>query len=359
VNKIPVFFFGLIQGIRHWLHNLRLMLIPSYIAVFELAQQFWLSKAIGVACELNIADHLLQKPTHYSVLAEKTGTNPVALYRLLRALAGSGIFREKAPGVFDNTRLSRALTDRKPSMKYMIKHQLNSSNWLIVNELCETIHTGENAAQRILGTSIFEHLSSNPEKNELYNKAMAETSEITGAIIARSYNFSEYKKVVDLGGGKGNLLAAIMKQNQHIEGVVFDLPHVVADAKQMFDELLLGNRISILAGSFFDTIPQGCDVYLLKNIIHAFDDTTCHKILGNIRKVIPQNGIVLLVEIVIEKRHYSAFGSLFDLQMLLATEGGKERTKPEFAQLFSSTGFELTRVLKTLTPFSIIEAKPR
>ncbi len=352
----PMWLFNLLTGFRRFLYNLYFRMIPANVAVFEKAQRFWIAKAIGVACELNIADIIDSGTNSIEGIAAKCNTNPESLYRLMRALASDGIFKETDGKVFINTPQSDALKEGKGSMKYMIQHQLSETNLLLLSELPYSIKTGKSAAIKLFGADVFEHLKKNPDKNELYNKAMTNTSDIFSDVFTASYNFSGIKKLIDIGGGEGLLLSKILASYPEMQGILFDLPHVVTTAKNIFNKYGVGDRAEIVAGDIFGKIPAGGDAYIMKNILHIFDDETCVRILKNIKSSMPEYAVLIIAETVISEDNKPAFGKLFDLQMLIGTGGGKERTKKEFEKIFNEAGFKLDNVIKTVSPFSIIEA---
>lgn len=352
----PAALFSIIKGLRTFFRKMENAFIPPTVVVFEKAQQIWIAKALGVACEMNLADFLKSGPKKIEEIAKESNTHTLSLYRLMRALAGEGIFKESQGRVFSNTRLSEALTSKAGSMKYMIQHQMNETNWRIIGKLDYSIATGQNAAREVLGTNIFDHLAKNPEKNELYNKAMTNTSALSSAAILAAYSFRDFKCAVDIGGGEGHLLANILKKNGHLRGILFDFAHVVKNAGTTFDQSGTGDRVQIVPGNFFETIPEGGDAYIMKNILHAFDDPTCIGLLKNIRNNMKNKARLLIIETVISENNKPEFGKLFDLQMLLGTDGGKERTQKEFQFILEEAGFRLKRVIPTVSPFSIVEA---
>jgi hypothetical protein len=331
-------------------------MVPANVAVFEKSQAFWIAKAIGVTCELNISDKLISGPMKIEEIALATNTNPHALYRLMRALAGEGVFKESKGRVFSNTRLSKGLTKGRGSMKYMIRHQFNETNWKIIGNLGQSILTGKSAAREIFGTDAFSHLEKNPEKNELYNKAMTNTSALSSAAFLAAYSFKNCKFIVDVGGGEGYLLSMILNKYKHMNGIVYDLPHVVKAADQNFRKFGVGERAILEAGNFFNTVPAGGDVYIMKNILHAFDDEVCRGLLENVGRAMQRGNKLLIMEAVIEENNSPAYGKMFDLQMLIGTDGGKERTQKEFESILKKSGFRLMKVIPTVSPFSIVEA---
>ncbi len=351
----PMWVFNLLSGFRRFLYNLYFRLIPPNVAVFEKAQRFWIAKAIGVACELNIADIIDSGHKSIDEIAEKCDADPDSLYRLMRALASDGIFKETDKKAFINTPQSNALKEGKGSMKYMIEHQLGETNLAMLPELTNSIKTGESVAHKLFGTDIFEHLKNHPDKNELYNKAMSNTSDIFSEVFVAYYDFSGIKKLIDVGGGEGYLISRILTDYPDMQGVVFDQSHVVKTGSKIFEKFGVRDRAEAVAGSIFEEIPSGGDGYIMKNILHIFDDKTCIRILKNIKSSMPANGMVLIAETVISEDNKPEFGKLFDLQMLIGTEGGKERTRKEFENILNEAGFKLNRIIDTVSPFSIVE----
>jgi hypothetical protein len=355
----PVWIFRISQKIRYFLKSLDSKLVPANVAVFEKSQAFWISKAIGVACELNLADILKSGPKALQEIALIANANEHSLYRLMRALASEGIFKENKGKIFSNTVLSLGLAERKGSMKNMIRHQLNETNWEMIGKLGHSIRTGTSASGEFLGNDIFSHLKSNPEKNELYNTAMSETSALASSAFLAVYSFNKSQIVVDIGGGEGLLLSMILQKNKHLKGILFDLPHVVKKANETFNKFGVEDRASVEEGDFFNKIPAGGDTYIMKNILHAFDDQSCITLLKNLNSVMIKNGNLLIMEAVLSENNRPEYGKIFDLQMLIGTMGGKERTRQEFELLLKQSGFKLNRVLSTVSPFSILEGIKR
>lgn len=351
----PVWVFSIISSMRNFLKKLYYSFVPPSMAVFEKTQGFWIAKAISVACELNLAEIIGGKEKTVEEIARQSSTDADALYRLMRALASEGVFEETTTRMFKNNKFSNALTDQQDNLKYMIMHQLNPTNWEVVNELKYSVSSGNNAAQKLLGTDIFTHLQNSPEKNELYNKAMSETSRLSSAAIVSAYNFEGITTLADLGGGEGRLLYTILQKNPSMKGILLDQAHVVKTAAKLADNCGVTDRVKIVPGSFFELIPAGANAYILKNILHAFDDNTCITLLKSVYDELNPNGKILVIETVIKKDNKAAFGKILDLQMLLGTEKGKERTEEEFKYLFEEAGFKLTRIVKTISPFCIIE----
>jgi hypothetical protein len=344
-----------IEKLRFFLFRIYKKMIPPNIAVLETVQSFWIAKAIGVAAELNIADILKSGPKSISELSAETHTHEDSLYRLMRTLASQGIFKELKNKTFQLTPMANALSEGDNSMKYMIMHQTGPSNWRICGELLESVKTGDSSVRKVLGMEIFENLQLDHAKNELYNKAMTNASEIASAAVVSAYNFSGFRTIADIGGGHGLLLAVILYKHRHLKGIVFDLPHVAGGAGATFAKYDVADRAGIQSGDCFDKVPEGFDAYILKSFIHVWDDEKSISILKNIHKVMSDKGTLLLIEPVLVNDNYPSFGKIFDLQMLVACTGGRERTREEFGLLFTKAGFALNRVIPTVGPFSILE----
>lgn len=325
------------------------------MAVFEKTQGIWIAKAIGVACELNLAEIVGKDEKSVDEIAKYSKTNPSALYRLMRALASEGIFREIKPKFFVNNSFSNTLIEDPWHLKNMIIHQMSETNWEVINGLKYSIQSGNNVSNKIFGTDIFTHLGKTPEKNKLYNKAMSETSRLSSVSIVSAYAFPDIQTLADVGGGEGMLLSTILQKHQHMHGILFDLPHVVQTATAMLERFSVADRVQVVPGSFFEDQIPNADAYLLKNILHAFDDETCVDLLKNIHASMNGHGKILVIETVIGEDNKAAFGKMFDLQMMIATESGKERTAAEFRHIFELAGFKLSRVVKTVSPFCIVE----
>ncbi len=353
----PAKILKIFEHFRYFLVRLSKKLTPANVAIIEMVQGFYVTRAIGVAADLNLAEHLKKSEKSISELAILTDSHEDALYRMMRMLASQGVFIEKKNKVFANNRLSKTLLDQQDSMKHMVIHQVNGINWKMFEELDYVVKTGKNAAQKVLGMDVFEYLEKNPDKNELYNKAMTNSSLMLSYAILSKYNFSKAKTIIDIGGGQGILLAMILHKHQLIKGKIFDLPHVVEGVKKIADQFNVSGRLETISGNFFESIPKGGDMYFLKSIIHNLSDNQCIHLLKDIKKVLPENGKILIFEPIIENDNRYSFAKLYDIQMLVGRSGGKERTKEEFSEIINQSGLKLNRIIQTAAPFSIIEIK--
>ncbi|MDX9695927.1 MAG: methyltransferase [Bacteroidales bacterium] len=352
----PAIFLKWIEYFRYWLIRFSRKFTPAQVTIIEMVQGFYVSKAIGVAADLNIAEHLKNGEKDINKLAQITGTKTDPLYRLLRMLASQGVFVEKKNKVFCNNKLSRSMLDQPDSMRYMVIHQVNGVNWKLFGDLKEVVTTGESTFKKHTGLDVFEYMETNPHNNEVYNKAMTNSSLLVSKAILSEYNFGAYNCIVDIGGGEGILLAMILKKYTNLRGINFDLPHVVSESNKTFEQYDVLERIQLVYGDFFNDLPVGGDIYFLKSILHNLSDLQCVELIKKIKLILPENGKILVFEPIIEENtgRYS-FAKLYDTQMMVSSVYAKERTKDEFKTLISSAGLKLNRVISTLSPFSIIE----
>jgi hypothetical protein len=319
----------------------------------------WISQAISAAADLGIADVLPADGMTPDAIASKIGAHGLSVRRLLRALASNGVFEEDAQGRFRNTPLSEILKNHVPgSIRGMAHHvgsKVATAAWA---DLATSIRTGEPAFRRVHGKGFFDHLQSNPEDAAAFDDAMHGVSATEIPAILDAYDFSECGAIVDVGGGDGTLLCAVLAKYPKLRGAVYDLEHVVARTKERVHDLPEGARITTAAGSFLDSVPKGGDTYLLKHIIHDWDDARCLQILRNIRAAIAAQGRVLIVERPISSGNEPSFAKILDLEMLALAEGGLERTEKEYAALYEATGFKLARVVRTPAETCVIEGRP-
>ncbi len=328
---------------------------PPSAQILQLATGYWLSRAVYVAAQLGIADLLKDGEKSAAELASATQTDPGALYRLLRALASVGVFSESGSGVFLQTPLSNALRrDAADSIRGMVLFLGDHLHWSIYGELGYSIRTGKPAFDHVFGKNPFQYLSEHPEDARIFDEGMTSLSSTSSAAISQAYDFSGFRTVMDVGGGNGALLAAILNRYPHLHGILFDSSHVVERALQA--GLLPPGRSTMLPGNFFESVPPGADVHLLKHIIHDWDDEHALKILRNCRAASGSSKL-LIIEMIVPPGNDPALVKLLDLEMLLFP-GGLERTEEQYRRLLASAGFELTRVVASKSEVSVIEASP-
>ena len=330
--------------------------VPPEVALLQMVAGYWVSQSLYVAAKLGIADLLKDGPRSADELAAATGAHADSLYRLLRALAGVGVFAEGEGRRFRQTPLSAPLQSGPNSARALTIHTCERASWHAWGDLLHSITTGETAFAHTHGQEVFPYYAEHPESAEPFNQAMTEYSAVVAEAVNRAYDFSEFEKIVDIGGGHGQLLASVLKQNPRARGVVFDQPEVAEGAQAALAAEGLSERCEAAGGDFFEAVPAGGDAYLLKSIIHDWDDERSVRILRNINRAMKDGGRLLLVETYIPEGDGPAFSKLSDLHMMVMT-GGRERTAFEFAKLFRRSGFRLTRIIPTDTLVYIIEAE--
>lgn len=333
--------------------------LPSSAVLLQMLSGRWISQIISVAAKLGIADLLKDGAKSSHELAQTTNSNPYALYRVLRALASLGIFTEPDPGFFALTQLAECLqTDVKGSVRaiaVMFGEPWHYRPW---GDLFYSVKTGETAFSYQFGQEAFPYLAQNDEAANIFNEAMTSVSARDNAALMAAYDFSEADCVVDVGGGYGTLLMEVLKNHPDMKGVLFDQPAVIEGAKKQIEAAGVTGACQVIGGDFFEEIPGGGDLYLLKSVIHDWDDERAIKILRNCNQAMKGKSKLLLIEHVINPSPESSFGKLIDIEMLVMS-GGRERTEQEYRALLRAAGFELTNLITTQTTLSLIECTRR
>jgi O-methyltransferase domain/Dimerisation domain len=323
----------------------------------RLTNGFQVSQAIHVAATLGIADLLGEGPRSIDDLAVATGTSAPALTRLLRALASVGIFADVG-GRIGQTPLSNYLrADVTGSLRAWAMRIGRPDHWRTWGELERSVRSGAPAFPELYGATAWDWRAAHPEENAIFNAAMTGISAGMVDSIVAAYDFSQFRSLVDVGGGEGALLAAILTANHQLRGIVFDLPHVVTGAKDVLERAGVTDRCQLMTGSFFETVPPGADAYILKSIIHDWDDAAALAILRRCRVAVPDSGRLLLVEHVLKAVNEADPARFSDLNMLVIL-GGQERDPGEFERLCAGAGFRLTAIIPTASAYSVIEARP-
>ncbi len=353
----PVAAARAVERIRHHLYRLNQRLLPAPAAMMEMIVAGWLSQAITTAAELGVADALASGPLTIDELASQVGADSDALSRLLRALIGRGVFHRRGDARYELNSLARSLcSDADVSMKaaaefYGSREQRD--RWTM---LAESIRTGRSVVPALHGKESFDYFAEDPAHADLFNRTMSSISALTDASVVAAYDFSSYSTIVDVGGGHGLLLANILASTPGVRGVLYDLPAVVATVSKILSYPRVGDRVRIETGSFFDRVPRGGDVYVLKNIMHDWPDDRAVQILRNVRAAAGRHATVLLVELVIPGHDRDFPGKWADLEMLLNL-AARERTVAEYRKLLGRAGFEMTRLVPTASPLSLVEAR--
>ena len=330
--------------------------LPPEAVVTQMVMSCFVSQGISVAARLGLADLLKNAPQTVSVLAEQTGTHERSLYRLLRALSSVGVFDETDAKVFGLTPLSETLlSDRSNSLRDAAIFIGADWHWQVYGEMLHSVTTGQPAWKQVHGAEVFPYFQAHPTEAEIFNRAMTSFSQTVSQPVAAAYDCSGITTLVDVAGGHGTLLAEFLKANPALNGVLFDLPEVIAGAGEMLEKEGVRARVTTAGGDFFETVPAGADAYLMKHIIHDWDDDRAVKILKNIAGVMNPNGKVLIVEQVIPDGNVPHPGKLLDLEMLVSP-GGIERTEEEYREILAAAGLRLNRIIATKSLMSIIEA---
>jgi hypothetical protein len=317
-----------------------------------------LTASLSALARLGVADHMGERAVSVEDLAARVGAHAPSLYRVMRMLASVGVFTEEPGGKFALTPVGQTLkTDAQGSMRAMAMMLGDEWSMHAYTRMADCIRTGIDGVTMAYGKPIFDLLAERPEQCETFQRAMTGGSNIAAQSILASYDFSGIERLADVGGGHGVLLASILQKYPAMQGVLFDLPEVVGGVPA--DRLAAcGGRLQVEAGSFFERVPQGCDAYMMKHIIHDWSDEHCRTILKLIREQLPSNGRVLVCELVMPEEPGPAPAKMLDIEMLVMTVGGKERTPREFGALFQSAGLKLGRVVTTPTPICVVEALP-
>jgi hypothetical protein len=334
-------------------HNLGPPFEPT--ALFQMATGYWVSQAIYVAARLGIADVLAAGPKSGQELAVVTGADRESLYRLLRALCAMGVFQTLAADRFALAPLGEALRSEVPGSLRAMVLTLGEIHYQAWGQLFHSVKTGTSAFQHAFEAPLFEYLGRNPEARNTFNEAMTDFSALVSYAVLLAYDFSDVRSIVDLGGGCGELLTSILRMYPVMHGTVLDTPAVIAAAEERLASSPSRHRCTLLAGNFLEAVPPGADVYLMSGVIHDWDEDHAIRILRNCQGSMAQHSRVLVIECVVPDGHDISFSKLLDLNMLVMN-GGRERTKTEFRELFAAAGLRMTRVLPTLSPLSIVEA---
>lgn len=332
--------------------------LPLHVQVIQMATAYWVSRAVYVAAQLGIADLLNDGARHAEELAAATGTYAPALHRVLRSLASVGLFRTDERGHFSLTPLGAALRSDAPGAARSTVIALSGGwCWAAWGEALHSVQTGETGVQKALGMSEYEFLEQHPEEASHFNAAMIGFHGEEPAAIVDAYDFSGFRKVVDVGGGSGNLLGTILQANPSLRGVLQDRPQVVPDAERNLEAAGVADRCGVVGGDFLEAVPDGGDLYIVSHCIHNWDESSCVRILESCRRAMAPGGRLVIVEAVVSAGDEPDPAKILDLAMLLIP-GGVERSEDEYRALLKKAGFRLTRVVPTRTSASIIEAIP-
>ncbi|HAH47820.1 methyltransferase [Gimesia sp.] len=320
----------------------------------QMITSYWVSQSIYAAAKLGIADLLVAGPQTAELLAAATSTHAGALYRLLRALASVGIFAENEQHEFELTPLAEYLRSDVPGSKRAIALMSGDEQFQAWSEIIYSIQTGKTSFDKVFEKPIFEYLSDNPDKGQIFDQAMTGIHGRETGDILNTYDFSGIVTLMDVGGGNGSNIVNFLQNYPEMKGILFDLPQVIERAQPHIEQAGLTDRCQLIAGSFFESVPADADAIFLRHIIHDWDDEKALTILRHCHSVMSENSRLLVVESVIPEGNDPFPGKFLDLVMLMIP-GGKERTAEEYEALFEQAGFKLTRIIPTESALSIIE----
>ena len=326
--------------------------------LMRLLNGYRVTQAIHVAATLGIADLLKAGPRSAADLASATNSHARTLYRVLRALAAVGLFREEADQHFSLAPMGQCLrSDAKRPVGPYAAFIGRPHHWQAWGDLLHSTRTGENAFHHVHGVGVWEYLASHPEEGAIFDHGMSGNSRGVAERIMSAYNFSSFGRITDVAGGQGALLAAILAAHPTMHGVLFDRPEVVAQAGPVLEAAGIAGRCEVVGGSFFDAVPEGADAYLLKYILHDWDDPASVAILAACRRACRPEGKLLVMERIVATPNEGPETKISDLNMLVSP-GGQERTREEFAALFAAAGFHMERVIEVDARLSVIEGVP-
>jgi hypothetical protein len=318
----------------------------------RLIHSFQASQAISVAAALGLADQLRDRPTGTAEIARAVGAHPDALGRLMRVLASIGVVQNAGAGRFVLTAMGELLRrDVSGTCAPMAELFGRPNVWQAWGDLLHTIRTGDTAFDHVHGCSVWDYRSRHPEEAGVFDRAMASGTGRFAQAVLDAYDFGRFEHVVDVGGGDGIFLAKILERHPAIRGTLFDQPHVIARSGPPDPQI--ANRCQLVAGDFFNSVPEGGDAYLLKWILHDWSDTASIEILKSCRRAMKRESRLLVAEYVLDTEALPD-GALMDLTMMVMN-GGRERTRDEFSSIFTAAGFRLDSVTSTTTPFCLLE----
>jgi hypothetical protein len=325
--------------------------------LMQVPQGMWVAQCVATAARLGIADALAQsQPQGSTALARAVGADASALARLLRALASLGVLAEPIPQQYALTSVGELLRADVPgSMRDWLIAETDTPHWQAWGQLYEGVRSGRTVVPELFGMHIYEYYAAHPADLAFFSRAMGNVSALVAHGTVQHYDFSRARQIIDVGGADGGLLLAILDANPHVHGTVFDRPQVVEAARQAIEAKNYQARCHAVGGDFFQAVPRGGDLYLLKFILVDWKDAEALRILQNCRAAITPDGKVLVIEMTIPDDNNPSPGQLFDLNMLVMT-GGQERTQSEYGALFAKAGFRLNRVVPTGSPFQVMEA---
>jgi O-methyltransferase domain len=355
----PAWLARLMLALHRALSHVNRSLLPPQLYLFELSTALWTAQCLHAIARLGIADRLAVRPATAEELSGDLGLHAGSLYRVLRLLAGYGIFTEDRLRRFALSRIGEKLRPAAAGSAHALL-LYNGQRWQTepYAEVEYTLRTGKPAFDHVFAAPFFEYAARHPDLAAQFDAAMTSVTQLHVGAVLGAYRFDDVDTLADIGGGNGLLISAILAAHPRLHGILFDLPRVVDGAAPQLRNAGVAGRCDVRAGDFFEAVPAGADAYLLSHIMHDWDDRRCDAILRACRASMPPNGRLLIVDVIVaEGDNRFDQGKLTDMQMLLVLTG-RERTTAEFRELLAAAGFSIRRIIRTAAPECIIEAVP-
>ena len=328
---------------------------PPPLQMLQIISGFWIARCVYIVAKLGVADLIKAGPKSADELASATNSHAPSLFRVLRALASVNVITQDDDNRFGPTPLSDTLRSDLPgSIRAFAMTELGEEHYPAWGELLYSVRTGGIAFDKAFGEPVWDFFAKHEENAKIFNDAMSGMTAQANTALHDAYDFAGINTIIDVGGGHGGLITSILEKNPEMQGILFDQPRVIDGAKTRLAESGLANRCKIVGGDFFQSVPEGADAIIMKWIIHDWNDEQSVAIMKNCHRALPENGKLILVEAVVPSTSEPHFSKFIDLNMLVMT-GGRERTAEEFRKLYEAAGFQLTRVVPTESPFSVIE----
>lgn len=330
--------------------------LPPQAVVMQMTSGYWLTQLIYAAAKLSIADLLKDGPKSCEEIASSTGTNAQSVYRVMRTLASVGIFAETEQGIFTSTPLAATLQSGVPGSMRAMAIMFGEEQYQAWGNILYTLKTGHSAFENLYGTPMFKYFVENPEPGEIYEEAMTSVSAAEKAGVVKSYDFSGIRKLVDVGGGHGSFISAILNAYPTMQGTLFDQPYVIEGAKDLLETEGVTDRCERIPGNFYESVPSGGDAYSLKHVLHGEDDDQAIAVLKNCHSAMEENGKLLVVERVVGSDKDAFLAKFLDLNMMMLVTGGCQRTAAEYQRIIEAAGFKMIKIVPTPAGVSVIEA---
>lgn len=341
----PGFVVSGVFAARRALHALADLITPGELVLTEHFSGVMRTKLLGACARLGLAEMLDAGPLSSAEIASRSGTNPDVTHRVLRGLVALRVLDQRRDGRFATTRLLKKLLPGLPAAtRDFAIYWGSASNVAAWNDLDRTLSSGEGAFHRVTGASVWDWFDAHPEERETFARAMGGLTSMVAPLVAARYPWSEVKTVCDVGGGRGMLLSEILLAHPHLSGILYDAQGVIDTAPELLDRRGVGARVQRVGGSFFTRVPSGADAYMLKNILHDWNDERSIHVLKNCRAAMRVGQRLVLVDLILEPDETGVLPTLSDLHMMIVCVDGRERSRADFRRVLEASGFSLGRV---------------